>query len=213
MTTHDETQELLGGVDDGADATEVVEVNDTQVVDTASTDDVLNAAQVEGSVEAAETPESVKTVEPVGAAPAAQDAAEPLDASQWRLAEAAGSAQGGTAQADAPPNAVPDHTPRAAPADSDASAQTPAPAHGVSPGPVWSAATNMGSAPLGEAPPRGTRVGQLIWSGIIIVLGLFLVALAFFNEVDVPILLISLVALLGLGLIIAAVATTRRTTT
>lgn len=81
--------------------------------------------------------------------------------------------------------------------------------------PVWTAAsTAVGGTPVDgrpvEAPPRGVRVGQLIWAGIVILLGIFLIGLALLPNLDVTTALIGLVALLGVGLIIAAWATSRR---
>lgn len=81
--------------------------------------------------------------------------------------------------------------------------------------PVWTASsTAVGGTPVDgrplEAPPRGVRVGQLIWAGIVILLGIFLIGLALLPNLDVTTALIGLVALLGVGLIIAAWATSRR---
>jgi hypothetical protein len=53
-------------------------------------------------------------------------------------------------------------------------------------------------------------VGQLIWAGIVILLGVFIIALALLPNLDVTTALIGLVALLGVALIIAAWATSRR---
>ncbi|PID97880.1 MAG: hypothetical protein CSA82_02160 [Actinobacteria bacterium] len=57
-----------------------------------------------------------------------------------------------------------------------------------------------------EAPARGIRVGQLIWGGLVVVLGIFLIAAAFVTNIDFPVIFISLVGALGIALIIAAVA-------
>lgn len=124
--------------------------------------------------------------------------------------------------AEAPTAALPTTTPgtaatasqtRATPADpgtSNTSGTTTAPT--VEASPVWTAAstsTPAGSTPR-EPPARGVRVGQLVWAGIVIVLGLYLVLLALLPQVDFALLMIGLVALLGIGLIITAVLTGRR---
>lgn len=90
----------------------------------------------------------------------------------------------------------------------------------ATPPPVWTASSSVGTpadadATSGtshrpEAPARGVRVGQLIWAGIVILLGVFLIALALLPNLDVATALIGLVALLGVALIIAAWATSRR---
>jgi hypothetical protein len=94
--------------------------------------------------------------------------------------------------------------------------EPPAPpqAEPAAPPPVWTAAS---AAPdprsaQPEPPASRVRVGQLIWAGVLILLGLYLVLLAFLPRIDFGLVLIALVALLGVGLIIAAVATGRRHT-
>lgn len=91
---------------------------------------------------------------------------------------------------------------------SDSAADDARDGEGSAPPPVWTAANTAPARPQ-EPPARGTRVGQLIWAGIVLVAGLFMIALGLLTEVDVTLTLIGLVAALGLGLIIAAVATGR----
>ncbi|WP_131245765.1 hypothetical protein [Schaalia suimastitidis] len=55
-----------------------------------------------------------------------------------------------------------------------------------------------------EAEARGVRMGQMLWAVLVILLGLVLVALAFIQHIDMPLVLISSVAVLGIGLIVAA---------
>lgn len=78
--------------------------------------------------------------------------------------------------------------------------------------PVWTATSTLPppTGELPEAPFRSVRVGQLVWAGIVMAIGVFLIGLALVNDIDVPFLLIGLIALLGVGLIVAAVATSRR---
>lgn len=78
--------------------------------------------------------------------------------------------------------------------------------------PVWTAASSapQSNDPLPEAPFGSVRVGQLIWAGIVMIIGVFLIGMALIRNIDVPFLLIGLVAVLGVGLIIAAVVTSRR---
>ena len=55
-----------------------------------------------------------------------------------------------------------------------------------------------------EAEARGVRMGQMLWAVLVILLGLVLIALAFIQHIDMPLVLISSVAILGIGLIVAA---------
>ncbi|MDC4233716.1 hypothetical protein M3T53_08355 [Actinomyces sp. B33] len=67
---------------------------------------------------------------------------------------------------------------------------------------VWTAADSV--AVLDEAPARGVRVGQLIWAGVVCLTGVFLIALAIIRNINIPMLLIGLIGLLGLGLVVSA---------
>lgn len=72
---------------------------------------------------------------------------------------------------------------------------------------VWTAA----DAPAVDARPGGSgiRAGQLVWACVVGLVGVFLIALPYLDAVNLPILLIALVALLGLALIGAALAVGR----
>lgn len=76
--------------------------------------------------------------------------------------------------------------------DAPATAAAPAPAPAVS---------------LKEAPANGVRVAQLVWAGLVIMLGIFMIAISFLRFVSIPLLLISLIAALGVALMAAAVVT------
>lgn len=78
--------------------------------------------------------------------------------------------------------------------------------------PVWTAASTRLPDPddLPEPPARRVRVGQLIWAGVVIILGVYLLILATVTHLDFGALLIGLVALLGVGLIVAALFTGRK---
>ena len=68
---------------------------------------------------------------------------------------------------------------------------------------VW----NAQMLPDQEPPARGVRLGQLAWGLIVVLCGLFLVALAFVPASGFPLILIGLVAVLGITLIVIAVIT------
>ena len=63
------------------------------------------------------------------------------------------------------------------------------------------------AAALKEAPASGVRVAQLVWAGLVIMLGVFMIAISFLRFVSIPLLLISLIAALGIALMAAAVVT------
>ncbi len=66
---------------------------------------------------------------------------------------------------------------------------------------VWTAAD---ASPVEQPTDSGIRIGQLIWACIVILTGVFLIAMAFLSHIDLPLLLIGLVAVLGVALIGAA---------
>lgn len=66
---------------------------------------------------------------------------------------------------------------------------------------VWTAAD---ASPAQRPADSGIRIGQLIWACIVILTGVFLIAMAFLSHIDLPLLLIGLVAVLGVALIGAA---------
>lgn len=158
-----------------------------------------------------DAPTETLDVEPSGSA--TPDATEPLRTSgpvtpagalpDWREAQSAEEAR---AAAGAPPAS----TSSAPGAGQTWSGAPAAPAPGDQP--VWTAASTAPgpNGELPEAPFRSVRVGQLIWAGIVMVIGVFLIGMALIRNIDVPFLLIGLIAVLGFGLIIAAVATSRR---
>ncbi|WP_022868653.1 hypothetical protein [Schaalia vaccimaxillae] len=81
----------------------------------------------------------------------------------------------------------------------------PNPTPSDSPAKVWTAANSIPSvSERPEAEANGVRVGQMIWAGIVCLAGIFLIALAVLEQIDIPLLLISLVALLGLTLVVSA---------
>jgi len=154
----------------------------------------------------------------------------PLD---WRTAEFASDSSSGDRTGDstganggvgdrAPGSAIPSVTSEPATASTGAPSGQPSAPRTDRPStpPVWTASSSVGTAPdtagptttlpRTEAPARGVQVGQLIWAGIVILLGVFLIALALLPNLDVTTALIGLVALLGVALIIAAWATSRR---
>lgn len=157
--------------------------------------------------EPAEAPAGVAPTETLSAVP--DDASAPQDPApgpvpDWRGAQSPEEARaaGGTGPTGMTADATAE--PAAAPA--------PEPAPGPAAPGVWTAATTAPGPgePLPEAPFRGVRVGQLIWAGIVMVVGVFLIGLALMRNIDVPFLLIGLIALLGLGLVVAAVLTASR---
>jgi len=79
------------------------------------------------------------------------------------------------------------------------------------PPPVWTASTAVptGRGAPSEPPARRVRVGQLIWAGIVVILGLYLLLVGTVQGIDLTVVLIGLVALLGVGLIVAALVTGR----
>lgn len=68
-------------------------------------------------------------------------------------------------------------------------------------------ATPAPTAAPKEAPANGVRVAQLVWAGLVIMLGIFMIAISFLRFISIPLLLISLIAALGIALMAAAVVT------
>lgn len=66
---------------------------------------------------------------------------------------------------------------------------------------VWSAE----NVEIPEAEPKGLRIGQALWAAVVFLTGVLCVLLAFFRHIDFPLLLISFIAALGIGLIALAV--------
>lgn len=76
---------------------------------------------------------------------------------------------------------------------------------------VWSApAAPADPHDLPEAPRRGVRAGGLAWGVIVMLAGVFLIALALVPRLNVPILAITLMAALGVALIVSALFTGRK---
>ena len=76
---------------------------------------------------------------------------------------------------------------------------------------VWSAPpTPADRRDLPEAPRRGVRAGGLAWGVIVMLAGVFLIALALVPRLNVPILAITLMATLGVALIVSALFTGRK---
>ena len=76
---------------------------------------------------------------------------------------------------------------------------------------VWSAPpTPTDRRDLPEAPRRGVRAGGLAWGVIVMLAGVFLIALALVPRLNVPILAITLMAALGVALIVSALFTGRK---
>lgn len=73
--------------------------------------------------------------------------------------------------------------------------------------PAAPAAAPTSAVSLKEAPANGVRVAQLVWAGLVIMLGIFMIAISFLRFVSIPLLLISLIAALGIALMAAAVVT------
>lgn len=94
------------------------------------------------------------------------------------------------------------------PASPGAAGTTPAEAGASSPAPsAHRPATTSARPPVPpEAPARGVRVGQLVWGGLVLLLGVFLIVLALVQDLDMPLTLIGLLGMLGIGLILAAIA-------
>lgn len=122
----------------------------------------------------------------------------------WREAQSAEEARA-AADAPRPTSTPPSGGPGAAPTGRAGATVPPAQ-------PVWTAASSapQSGGPLPEAPFGSVRVAQLIWAGIVMIIGVFLIGMALIRNIDVPFLLIGLIAVLGVGLIIAAVVTSRR---
>lgn len=66
------------------------------------------------------------------------------------------------------------------------------------------------SASVPEQPARGIRVALLVWAGIVAITGILLLTLPHVGLFEMPMLLIGLVALLGCGLIGAALVSLLR---
>lgn len=118
------------------------------------------------------------------------------------------------AEAAAPSGAVPDDAPPATGVNADAGAASGAGPASASASGSGSASTipqsplpGAGTASVQEAPAGGVRVAQLVWAGLVIVLGVFMIAISFLRFVSIPLLLISLIAALGIALMAAAVVT------
>lgn len=76
---------------------------------------------------------------------------------------------------------------------------------------MWSApAAPADPHDLPEAPRRGVRAGGLAWGVIVMLAGVFLIALALVPRLNVPILAITLMAALGVALIVSALFTGRK---
>ena len=76
---------------------------------------------------------------------------------------------------------------------------------------VWSAPpTPVDHRDLPEAPRRGVRAGGLAWGVIVMLAGVFLIALALIPRLNVPVLAITLMATLGVALIVSALFTGRK---
>ena len=76
---------------------------------------------------------------------------------------------------------------------------------------MWSApAAPADRRDLPEAPRRGVRAGGLAWGVIVMLAGVFLIALALVPRLNVPILAITLMAALGVALIVSALFTGRK---
>ncbi|RRC94610.1 hypothetical protein [Schaalia canis] len=73
--------------------------------------------------------------------------------------------------------------------------------------PAAPAAAPTSAVSLKESPANGVRVAQLVWAGLVIMLGIFMIAISFLRFVSIPLLLISLIAALGIALMAAAVVT------
>ncbi len=151
------------------------------------------AADVAPSEDAAEETLTAQSSSPEPAAPVAD----------WRTVETPPVFTGSETSADPTPDlTAPPGPQKGDPSQGETSSTPP---------PVWTAPARTGEVQVPAEPPaRGVRVGQLIWSCVVIVVGIFLMALAFIDHVNVPVLLISLVALLGIGLIVAAAITSRK---
>lgn len=57
---------------------------------------------------------------------------------------------------------------------------------------------------ISEPPARGIRVGQFIWASIVAFIGVFMILAPLISTLDMPLLFISLIAVLGLSLMAAA---------
>ena len=76
---------------------------------------------------------------------------------------------------------------------------------------VWSAPpTPVDHHDLPEATRRGVSAGGLAWGVIVMLAGVFLIALALVPRLNVPILAITLMAALGVALIVSALFTGRK---
>ncbi len=129
------------------------------------------------------------------------DAPATAPGAHWRDAEESAPARSAYSGASSPAPAA-----SGAPAGSAASAgQSPtghSPAAAGGEQKVWTAADALEGAQ--SAPSGGVRVGQLVWACIVLLTGVFLITMAFFDVINVPVVLISLVGVLGLSLIGAA---------
>ncbi|QWW20018.1 hypothetical protein I6B53_02605 [Schaalia sp. 19OD2882] len=112
-------------------------------------------------------------------------------------------------------SAAPDRTPltEATPAasagattETASSAASSSAAMPAAPAPASAPSTVKVEAPVSrpEAPARGIRVGQALWASVVLLTGLLLIGTAFLQHVDLPMILISMVAALGVGLIVLA---------
>ncbi|WP_175956687.1 hypothetical protein [Schaalia sp. Marseille-Q2122] len=112
------------------------------------------------------------------------------------------------AEAAAPSGAVPDDAPPATGVNADAGAASGSGSGSGSASTIpQSPLPGAGTASVQEAPAGGVRVAQLVWAGLVIVLGVFMIAISFLRFVSIPLLLISLIAALGIALMAAAVVT------
>lgn len=150
-------------------------------------------------------------------APTTQMPADPFRADAGAEGQAGASgAQGSQAQASAPSGSVgtggrtafdPASTGESAPqgheAGAAAGAQTTS---GTAPGTqTWSAQSGLAAThPLPEAPRKGVRVGSFVWSLLVCMVGVFLIAEAYITNLNLPLLGISAIAILGVILILTA---------
>lgn len=150
----------------------------TDEVDTAAEDAVEVAEALEEDVDKVTDQVTDESV-PSGSAPVdAMSAGEPSTVS------ASGEAGATTPKVDTPP--------AAAPAASGAASAAP---------------VSSGVGAVQEAPANGVRVAQLVWAGMVMMLGIFMIAISFLRFVSIPLLAISLIAALGIALMAAAVVT------